>query len=173
MDTLKKLRWDRRRVYTSANADELRVGDKVLLADNMECLREKVSCKIEPCVLLEIRPENEAKRFRKASAEWYEGQTYALAFLVSERTEKMYRPFKDTKELKEYYQKMVGTELSPLLVPQIWVKSRTDKSDNGSMILGFAITMVYMLDPEPTGCSLENLLDKYTFMDGTPCGAEI
>ena len=173
MDTVKKMRWDKRRVYTSANADELKAGDKVLLADNMECLEEKVKCKIEPSVLLEIRPKSESKRFRKASAEWYEGQAYALAFLVSDRTEKMYRPFKDTDELKECFQKMVGTELNPFLVPQIWIKSRTDKSDNGSMILGFAIKMVYILDPEPSGCSLEHLLDYYTFMDGTPCGAEL
>lgn len=69
--------FDLSKVYTAANADELHVGDEVVLADTMDDLRMKVAeadgCKTR---LTEIGNEDLQYRFRNGQA------GYALAYLI-------------------------------------------------------------------------------------------
>ena len=68
--------FDLSRVYTATNADELHVGDEVVVADTMADLRIQVaeadSCKTR---LTKIEGEDHQYRFRTASG-------YALAYLI-------------------------------------------------------------------------------------------
>lgn len=45
------MKFDISRVYTAVNADELKAGDKVIVADTIEILKEKIS---ENCELSEL-----------------------------------------------------------------------------------------------------------------------
>lgn len=69
--------FDSSRVYTATNADELHVGDEVVVADTMADLRMQVAdaddCKTR---LTEISGEDHQYRFRTA------GAGYALAYLI-------------------------------------------------------------------------------------------
>lgn len=71
--------FDLSRVYTATNADELHVGDEVVVADTMADLRMKVA-EVEACDcktrLMEIGNEDHQYRFRTA------GAGYALAYLI-------------------------------------------------------------------------------------------
>lgn len=58
------MEFDVSRVYTAVNADELKVGSKVLVADNLEELRTKVELDAKAEVLLGIEPDNRLYRFR-------------------------------------------------------------------------------------------------------------
>lgn len=70
------------RVYTALNADELKVGSKVYLADNLADLRHIVETDYKAMTLSSINPESFQCRF-------CEGITgYALAYLVEEPEEK-------------------------------------------------------------------------------------
>ena len=64
------------RVYSAVNADELKVGSKVIVADNLEELRAKVELDAKSEVLLGIEPDNRLYRFRTQYAR------DALAYLV-------------------------------------------------------------------------------------------
>lgn len=72
--------FDLSRVYTATNADELHVGDEVVVADTMADLRMKVA-EAEACGcetrLTEISGEDHQYRFRTAA-----GGVYALAYLI-------------------------------------------------------------------------------------------
>ena len=66
------------RVYTALNADELKVGSKVYLADDLADLRHIVETDYKAVILSSINPESFQCRF-------CEGITgYALAYLVEE-----------------------------------------------------------------------------------------
>lgn len=69
--------FDLSKVYTAANADELHVGDEVVLADTMAdlrtCVAEADSCKTR---LVKIKDEDSQYRFRTAT------NGYALAYLI-------------------------------------------------------------------------------------------
>lgn len=69
--------FDLSKVYTAANANELHVGDEVVLADTIAdlraCVAEAYNCKTR---LAEIRDEDSQYRFRTATS------GYALAYLI-------------------------------------------------------------------------------------------
>ncbi|WP_443741424.1 hypothetical protein [Treponema berlinense] len=80
--------FDKSKVYTALNADELKVGDKVFVADNIAELRrivEKSSTK-DARKIVHIRKDNEPYRFcvKSIDAELCFG--FNLAYLV-ERAE--------------------------------------------------------------------------------------
>jgi len=74
------MKFDKSKVYTALNADELKVGSKVYLADNLADLRNQVEADRETTILSSISPDNHQCRFC-----FCEGVTgYALAYLVDE-----------------------------------------------------------------------------------------
>ena len=76
------MEFDKTRVYTALNADELKVGSKVVLADSMKDLREKVEF-AERCTvsLSDVDPENYLRRFVSG------GENFGLCYLISELEE--------------------------------------------------------------------------------------
>lgn len=72
------MEFDKSKVYTALNADELKIGSKVYLADDLADLRHIVETDYKAMILSSINPENHQCRF-------CEGITgYALAYLVEE-----------------------------------------------------------------------------------------
>lgn len=77
------MEFDKSRVYTALNADELKVGSKVIVADNVRDLKDAVKDE-DVCILQHIAVENSTFRFVSAD----NGESYALAYLVEEPEEK-------------------------------------------------------------------------------------
>ncbi len=76
------MEFDKSRVYTALNADELKVGSVVIVADDMLTLKERVAENQVPRPIEIIGDEGKTYRFIFAS-----GCAYALAYLVFEPKE--------------------------------------------------------------------------------------
>lgn len=77
------MEFDKSRVYTALNADELKAGSEVFLADNMQELKGMVEDGDSPRVLEAIRSEDSMYRFATRTS------AYCLAYLVSPVGEKV------------------------------------------------------------------------------------
>lgn len=72
------MEFDVSRVYTAVNANELKVGSKVIVADNLADLKAKVEQDTKPATLLGIEPDDRLYRFLTIYPR------NALAYLVSD-----------------------------------------------------------------------------------------
>lgn len=77
------MEFDKSKVYTALNADELKVGSKVIVANDIALLKDFLKDEVVH-TLAEIRGENYCHRF---IAE--DGLIYAFAYLVEESEEKL------------------------------------------------------------------------------------
>ena len=77
------MEFDINRVYTSVNADELKLGSKVCISDNMNGLKNCVKKEIDIGTLKEVLPESNSHRFVTDG-----GMDWILAYLISEPEEK-------------------------------------------------------------------------------------
>lgn len=75
------MEFDKSRVYTALNADDVKLGSKVMLADTVKRLKDKVDCN-DTTVLAVIDDEDSLYRFADI-----EGDYYAFCYLVSEPKE--------------------------------------------------------------------------------------
>lgn len=85
------MKFDKSRVYTALNADELPIGSKVIVADNLESLKKKVAAFYDENVIAyitevcDIISENCEKRFKIVERNYdrclygYYGLTYLVA----------------------------------------------------------------------------------------------
>ena len=77
------MEFDKSRVFTSVNADELKVGSKVYIADAIKTIKNKVENDSDEIDTIEcIEPESEAARFFDGKGYWN------LAYLISDPEEK-------------------------------------------------------------------------------------
>lgn len=76
------MEFDKSRVYTALNADELKVGSKVILADSLDLLKEYVKEDFRPSIIEKVVGETFTSRFYDGEAQWN------LAYLVEEPEEK-------------------------------------------------------------------------------------
>lgn len=72
------MEFDKNRVYTAVNAEELKVGSKVIVADNLKFLKEKVAFGPVPDELTKVLDESNEYRFV------VDKNHCALAYLVEE-----------------------------------------------------------------------------------------
>ena len=77
------MEFDKSRVFTALNADKLKIGSKVIVANNLEDLKTRVRTDYDSCILARVCEENYEHRFELfATSHWL------LAYLVSEPEEK-------------------------------------------------------------------------------------
>lgn len=106
------MNFDKSRVYTALNADELKVGSKVIVADDLFRLKEDLSDYRLLKIIERVKSENCEHRFLCD-----DGFTYRLAYLVEEPKElnenaELERQNKKMKSLlKEIYEEYGFCEL--------------------------------------------------------------
>lgn len=90
------MKFDKSRVYTALNADELEVGSTVIVADSLQVLKDKFSKfaldEDYAICIGGILPETEMHRFKTSL-----GNVYPLAYLISPPEKPEYKPFSDTE----------------------------------------------------------------------------
>ena len=90
------MEFDKSKVYTALNADELEVGSMVIVADSLQGLKDRLnkSASDEDYIsrIGSILPETAIHRFKTL---W--GGEYPLAYLISPPEKPEYKPFSDTK----------------------------------------------------------------------------
>lgn len=80
------MEFDKAKVYTALNADELKVCSKVIIGNTIEELRNRVQNGTTPLTLSEIRSDRYEKRFKVA--EYEEDSVFSFIYLISEPEEK-------------------------------------------------------------------------------------
>ena len=79
------MKFDKTRVYTAVNADELKLGSKVIVANYLESLKSQVEANSYPYYIVElsrIMGTSSTNRFGVGN------KTFNLAYLISEPEEK-------------------------------------------------------------------------------------
>ena len=77
------MNYNKGRVYTALNADELKVGSKVFVADSLSWLQEHVTNGDSPCTVVEILSPECSARIKAVDSD---GDTFCwhLAYLIEE-----------------------------------------------------------------------------------------
>ena len=77
------MEFQKARVFTALNADELKIGSKVIVGDTVEALRNRVQNGTTPLTLSEIRRDSYERRFRVE--EYTEPESvFSFVYLISE-----------------------------------------------------------------------------------------
>lgn len=157
------MEFDKNRVYTALNADELKVGSTVIVANDLRSLRARVE-KFDTSYevhLSDILSEAAIHRFETSS-----GYVYVLAYLIEPPKEPQYEPFSTDNSDNQSIFKII-TEHGG------WLKDKT--TGELSYISGIDIDhKSSQLHISNGWYSAEDIFETYTFADdGTPVGEKI
>ena len=145
------MKFDKSRVYTAVNADELQIGSKCIFADTVKGLRRKVEEDT-------YRVETFYRLHNNSGDDLFVGNdcAYCYAYLIEPPDEPKYKPFESVEKAMEAIKKHGG-----------WVK---DKKNNVQLlVVGFDDDNGFL--GNGYSCSYTGLFLDYVFADdGSPCG---
>ena len=162
------MEFDKSRVYTALNADELHVGDIIIGDDCIGGLRTKVEFdKVAPftSVITNIREESNSCRFETAYV-----QSWHLAYLVKRKPESKYVPWtKENCPLKcgDVVRYKNSVDKRTTIIDAI------DLSDENDNVIHFAFDYTDCEYGINNWASLDYLFNCYVMADGTPCGMKV
>lgn len=159
------MKFDKTKVFTALNADEIKNGSKGYFADTLENMKYVVEHEHSEYYgkVVEINGEPYVSRFR------FEDECdYCLFYLVEEPRKEEFRPYKDVDEMVEDFIKRFNVNVPPYAMPLIWVK--TKDADKKYLIVRFASALTICHNVEVYTPTLEELAEAYTYLDGSPCG---
>ena len=148
------MKFDKSKVYTALNADELKVGSKCIFADTVSGLRQAVQDKefdTHVQILTRVSDDDSVARFLTSNYQWL------YAYLIEPPAEPKYKPFSSVEKAMETIIQHGG-----------WVK---DKKNNVQLlVVGFDDDNVFVLG-NGYSCSYIGLFLDYVFVnDSSPCG---
>lgn len=143
------MEFDKAKVFTVLNADEVKIGSSGYFADNLRSLRvaAEEECSRAYGEIEEIMNNSYDCRFRKKN-----GDTYTLFYLAEETWEEKYRPYHNTAEIPG------GALLNIVLL-----------NDETRFIITAADDKRVYLDPQGW-VDMQSLYDNYMWPNCTPCG---
>lgn len=161
------MEFDKNKVFTSVNADEVKVGSIGYFADTYADLKNLVvSNSNRKKHIYTITDADYIRRFATRN-----DGLYLLFYLLDEPKDKQYRPYKDVYELVDdilkqdiFYHKFVQSfeiRLRQKLNPSVMKE-----------IVGFDFENNEVKIEKETWRSLEYLFNYYTFLDDSPCGVK-
>ena len=154
------MEFDKLRVFSAVNADELPIGSKCIFADNMYFLRKHVEENSGCSILISVLPAAETKRFCTN----YENtiEKWQFAYIIEPSDKSKYQPFESIENVMTAIRKHGG-----------WI------ADNEGFfnIMGVSsdtdglFYKILILLGDRDWYSAEELLDRFSFADdGSPCG---
>lgn len=145
------MEFNKNRIYTAVNADELKIGSRCIFADAVGNLQDKVENNNEVSMELAlIKPTDRPSRFEAENGNWY-----LLAYLIEPPAEPKYKPFESIDKAMEAIKKHGGG-----------VKWKDD--DIQGLVVGKSDDRVKILQDWVLP---EELFEGYVFADdGSPCG---
>lgn len=147
------MEFDKSRVYSVANADDLQIGSECIFADTLYDLQQYVQEDSHIDELVRVRNSKENLRFEGKN--WVH---YVLAYLIEPPAEKKYKPFESVEEAMKAIKKHGG-----------WI-SRKNTTMNWLVIKYGHLTLMTSNDI----IGVETLFENYEFADdGSPCGVPV
>lgn len=168
------MKFDKERCFSALTADTVKIGSKGYFADNLNELQRVV--RNENSNYFELKELLDPTENFRFLAENLVGDdvSWNLFYLVEEPKEKKYRPYKDTEEMIDDF---FSRGCTPRELPLIWIKAKNSKLNLGKAIFQFAENAVYVASELGymgiLTLSMPQLLEEYTYLDGTPCGVEV
>ena len=154
------MEFDKSRVYTALNADELPIGSRCVFADDLRELRRLVSIEDTSQVLIAIKGESYKYRFEQAKADCMGDTLFALAYLIEPPAEPKYKPFESVEKAMGAIKKHGG-----------WVKDKTTDDLKLITSIGKISDSVSSIGVGGSYYTFTTFLDRYVFVDdGSPCG---
>lgn len=154
------MEFDKSRVYTAVNADELAIGSKCILGDTIQALRQKIQggfC-ADDCAedyfryLSEIYDDDRVERFVANDC------AYIYAYLIEPPADPKYKPFGSVEEAMKAIKAHGG-----------WIKHMGDK--RCSLILAYDKEAI---STDESCMNMQELFVDYVFDDdGSPCGVPV
>ena len=146
------MKFDKAKVYTALNADELEIGSKCIFANTIQGLRKGVQDEDAETyveILTDVYDDDSVERFVVGNC------TYLYAYLIEPPTKPNYRPFKNVAEAMTAIKEHGG-----------WVQNCS--SGNQYIVLAkFYDNLLFWRER----VSMEAFLQEYVFADdGSPCG---
>lgn len=146
------MEFDKSKVYTAVNADEVKVGSKGYFADSLGELRTQVEPgNTELKCLTVVTNDFNMSRFCTGSS------AFTMFYLVEEPQEKKLRPYSSNEEVIKAITAKNGAA---------WIKNK--HSGAVYLIIGVCGYVKTFND----NISMTDLLGDFTFLDDTPCGIE-
>lgn len=181
------MKFDRTKIYTQVNADEVLIGSRGFLGNCVADLEKQVASfdcnsvddKRQLRKIDEIRGEDEYFRFmsKLEDDDTCGSPDASLFYLVEEPVTSQYRPYINTEEMiKDIWQRAgnPAENIHTLLLPQIWVKRINDgetllvtRMYDGDEYSGFQVCIADHY------CNKKDLLEYFIYPDGSPCGMKI
>ena len=159
--------FDKSRVYTALNADEVKPGSKGYFANTVEDMKKLVSRGTGLKEVFKIEPEDYSYRFAITLRTEHELMAFNLFYLVEESFKKEYRPYKDTEEMTKDFKKRFHVDNPNYTMPLIWVKEKV--TDISMLITAFGAGNNRIYNHNHW-INLKELLTYYTYLGGSPCG---
>lgn len=157
------MNFDKTKVYTALDADQVKTYSKGYFADNLMDLKNLVLNGEKPRVLSWVSDETHTYRFTDGTTD----KAYFLFYLVEEP--KTARPYKSSAEMLQDFKKRYSFDEKHISIPVIWIKSLDNNSC--SAIIHFSENGVFCCSgADITGISFGYLLENCTYLDGSPCG---
>ena len=149
------MEFDKSRVYTALNADELKIGSKCLFADTVRGLRRKVE--EEGCA---NRVETFYRLHNNGADNLFVGNdcAYCYAYLIEPPAEPK-KPFSNMENLKKAAVKCKG-----------FIKTKQGAQEGIIIGISFDYRAIIKTRWGVNYLTFEQLFESYIFDDGTPCG---
>ena len=161
------MEFDKSRVYTSVNADEVKAGSKGYFANNIYSLQQAVQHNGKECFGKVDCVKGTDTGFRFAADN---GTCFSLFYFIEEQEEKKLRPYRDSDEMVEDFKKRFNVCVQPYEMPLIWIKIKD--TDKKYLVVRFASSLTICHNVEVYTPIFEDLVEGYTYLDGSPCGIE-
>lgn len=164
------MEFDKSKVFTVVNADELKLGSIGYFANSLQSLKTQVEQEEDTATtLIRVAPGNNYPFIEES------GNEYFLFYLVEEPEEKKFRPYKNCDEMIEDFKRRYNSyggwsgKDNPMYNPLIWVKKRA--IERVECISSFNDEAVY-ISLADYWYSMEEIFKNFTYLDDSPCGIE-
>lgn len=158
-----EMEFNKSKVYTALNADEVPIGSYGFVADNINELKDKVlrSDSFIIASITAIRDDTFVGRFMVDAST----RSYPFFYLLKKPAEKKYCPYLDTDEMISDFKKRFSHKTQSDTIPLIWVQNA---AGDKKLITSFNGDSV--LIPGQAPLSLDVLFCLYRYTDNSPCG---
>lgn len=162
------------KVYTSVNADKVKIGSKGYFSNVPKYLKDAVEQEQGEKYgeIAEIKDETYESRFKMK-----DDYCYSLFYLVEDPKKTEYRPYNDVSEMIDHFCSHFNLVSSTRSLPHIWVKGKPESKykDEITQAVGFyknnvSIGLPCNAKDKFTLYTLHELFNYFTYLDGTPCG---
>lgn len=158
-----KMKFDKSKVYSALNADEVPIGSVGFVSNNMLELKDKVSRSDSfiPVSVTKILSDAFIGRFIVDN----DTGNYPLFYLLkkSKKSKKRYYPYLNTDEMIFDFKKRFNHSVD--IVPLIWIENT---AGDKQLITSFNDDSVLISGQAPI--SMDTLFNLYKYINNSPCG---